>query len=147
MATPHGWLKSERGSCGVWDTGCYCNACQLPGIAASFSAVGSRLLVQRLPSLLPINNQTAHVHTRSQDASFVLQCVRNQDTGQRNSVPPTAPLNNQQNDPVVYLHFSELAQCLYLHCLLSTITEPRLCTRTQALPQCLPVLPSVDYRP
>ena len=109
--------------------------------------MGNRLLAQHLPSLLPINNQTVHVHTRSQDASFVLQCVRNQGTGQRNSVPPTAPLNNQQNDPVVYLHFSELAQCLYLHCLLSTITEPRLCTRTQALPQCLPVLPSVDYRP
>ena len=41
----------------------------------------------------------------------------------------------------------ELAQCLYLHCLLSTITDPRLCTRTQALPRCLPVLPPVDYRP
>ena len=74
--------------------------------------MGNRLLAQRLPSLLPINNQTAHVHTRSQDASFVLQCVRNQGTGQRNSVPPTAPLDNQQNDPVVYLHFGELAQCL-----------------------------------
>ena len=39
--------------------------------AASFS-MGNRLLAQRLPSLLPIN-KTAHVHTRSQDASFVLQ--------------------------------------------------------------------------
>ena len=142
---PHGWLKSERRSYGVWDTGCYCNACQLPGIAASFS-MGNRLLAQRLPSLLPIN-KTAHVHTRRGCLLCASICVRNQDTGQRNSVPPTPPLNNQQNDPVVYLHFGELAQCLYLHCLLSTITEPRLCTRTQALPQCLPVFPPVDYRP
>ena len=74
LTTPHhSWLKSERRSYGVWDTGCYCNACQLPGIAASFS-MGNRLLAQHLPSLLPINRgKTAHVHTRSQDASFVLQ--------------------------------------------------------------------------
>ena len=71
LTMPHGWLKSERRSYGVWDTGCYCNACQLPGIAASFS-MGNRLLAQLLPRLLPIN-KTAHVHTRSQDASFVLQ--------------------------------------------------------------------------
>ena len=72
LTTPHhSWLKSERRSYGVWDTGCYCNACQPPGIAASFS-MGNRLLAQHLPSLLPIN-KTAHVHTRSQDASFVLQ--------------------------------------------------------------------------
>ena len=48
-------------------------------LAASFNAMGNRLLAERLPALLPIKNQAAHVHTRSQDASFVLQCVRNQD--------------------------------------------------------------------
>ena len=81
-------------------------------LAASFNAMGSRLLAQRLPALLPNKNQAAHVHTRSQDASFVLQCVRNHDTGQRNSAPPTAPLDNQLNDPVVYLHFGDLAHAV-----------------------------------
>ena len=129
--------------------------------------MGHRLLLQRLPaawncSFIQYGKQVAgaapavvasyqqncaRAYTKSGCLLCASICVRNQDTGQRNSVPPTAPLNNQQNDPVVYLHFGELAQCLYLHCLLSTITDPRLCTRTQALPRCLPVLPSVDYRP
>ena len=131
--------------------------------------MGHRLLLQRLPaawncSFIQYGKQVAgaapaivasyqpwqncaRAYTESGCLLCASICVRNQDTGQRNSVPPTAPLNNQQNDPVVYLHFGELAQCLYLHCLRSTITEPRLCTRTQALPQCLPVLPPVDYRP
>ena len=60
----------------------------------------------------------ARAYMKSRCLLCALICVRNQDTGQRNSVPPTPPLNNQQNDPVVYLHFGELAQCLYLHCLL-----------------------------
>ena len=129
--------------------------------------MGHRLLLQRLPaawncSFIQYGKQVAgaapaivasyqqncaRAYTKSGCLLCASICVRNQDTGQRNSVLPTPPLNNQQNDPVVYLHFGELAQCLYLHCLLSTITEPRLCTRTQALPQCLPVLPPVDYRP
>ena len=129
--------------------------------------MGHRLLLQRLPaawncSFIQYGKQVAgaalaivasyqqncaRAYTKSGCLLCASICVCNQDTGQRNSVPPTAPLNNHQNDPVVYLHFGELAQCLYLHCLLSTITEPRLCTLTQALPQCLPVLPPVDYRP
>ena len=144
---PHGWLKSERWSYGVWDTGCYCNACQLPGIAASVQY--GKQVAGAAPAIVASYYQQncARAYTKSGCFLCASICVRNQDTGQRNSVPPTAPLNNQQNDPVVYLHFGELAQCLYLHCLLSTITEPRLCTRTQALLQCLPVLPPVDYRP
>ena len=129
--------------------------------------MGHRLLLQRLPaawncSFIQYGKQVAGAapaivasyqqncacaYTKSGCLLCASICVRNQDTGQRNSVPPTALLNNQQNDPVVYLHFGELAQCLYLHCLLSTITEPRLCTRTQAPPQCLPVLPPADYQP
>ena len=129
--------------------------------------MGHRLLLQRLPaawncSFIQYGKQVAgaapaivasyqqncaRAYMKSGCLLCASICVRNQDTGQRNSVPPTALLNNQQNDPVVYLHFGELAQCVYLHCVLSTITEPRLCTRTQALPQCLPVLPPVDYRP
>ena len=129
--------------------------------------MGHRLLLQRLPaawncSFIQYGKQVAgaapaivasyqqncaRAYMKSGCLLCASICVRNQDTGQRNSVPPTPPLNNQQSDPVVYLHFGELAQCLYLHCLLSTITEPRLCTRTQALPQCLPVLPPVDYQP
>ena len=143
---PHGWLKSERRSYGVWDTGCYCNACQLPGIC-SFIQYGKQVAGAAPAIVASYQQNRARAYTKSGCLLCASICVRNQDTGQRNSVPPTAPLNNQQNDPVVYLHFSELAQCLYLHCLLSTITEPRLCTRTQALPQCLPVLPPVDYRP
>ena len=129
--------------------------------------MGHRLLLQRLlaawncsfiqcakqvagaaPAIVASYQQnSARAYTKSGCLLCASMCVRNQDTGQRNSVPPTASLNNQQNHPVVYLHFGELAQCLYLHCLRSTITEPQLCTRTQALPRCLPVLPPVDYRP
>ena len=108
--------------------------------------MGHRLLLQRLPaawncSFIQYGTQVAgaapaivasyqqncaRAYTKSGCLLCTSICVRNQDTGQRNSVPPTAPLNNQQNSPVVYLHFGELAQCLYLHCLRSTITEPRL---------------------
>ena len=125
--------------------------------ASKLWSMGHRLLLQRMPaawncSFIQYGKQVAgaapaivasyqqncaRAYTKSGCLLCVLIYVRNQDTGQRNSVPPTAPLNNQQNDPVVYLHFGELAQCLYLHCLLSTITEPRLCAGTQALPQCL----------
>ena len=94
-------------------------------LGASFNAVGNRLLTRRLPALFPIKNQGVHVHTRSQDASFVLQSIHNQDTGQRNSVPPTARLDNQQNDPFVYLHFGELAHAVptCVASILSTISH------------------------
>ena len=98
--------------------------------------MGHRLLLQRLPAawncsfiqcygkqvagaapaivaqFLSTTKLRTCIHKVRMPPAFVLQCVRNQDRGQRNSVPPTAPLNNQQNDPVVYLHFGELAQCL-----------------------------------
>ena len=122
-ATPASCLELQLHS--VWETGCWRSTCH-------------RCFLQQ---------NCARAYTKSGCLLCASICVRNQDTGQRNSVPPTAPLNNQENDPVVYLYFGELAQCLYLHCLRSTITEPRLCTRTQALPQCLPVLPPVDSRP
>ena len=133
--------------------------------------MGHRLLLQRLPaawncSFIQYGKQVAgaapaivasyqpwqncaRAYTESGCLLCASICVRNQDTGQRNSVPPTAPLNNQQNDPVVYLHFGELAQCLYLHCLRSTITEPPAVyphASTAAVPTCVASrrLPAVD---
>ena len=87
----------------------------------------------------------ASAYTKSGCLLCASICVRNQDTGQRNSVLPTAPLNNQQNDPVVYLHFGELPQCLYLCCLPSTTGRGHVSARILA--QHLPALPPLDNPP
>ena len=127
--------------------------------------MGHRLLLQRLPAawncsfiqygkqvagaalahgLLPQN--CARAYTKSGCLLCASICMRNQDTGQRNSVPPTAPLNNHKTTQLC-IYTSVSAYTCIASC--PTITEPRLCTRTQALPQCLPVfasrrLPAVD---
>ena len=127
------WLLVRSHSLGIDD------ATWLAEIRASeLWSMGHRLLLQRLPaawncSFIQYGKQVAgaapaivasyqqncaRAYMKSRCLLCASICVRNQDTGQRNSVPPTPPLNNQQNDPVVYLHFGELAQCLYLHCLL-----------------------------
>ena len=70
--------------------------------------MGRRLLVQRLPALLPTKNQTAHLRTRSEDASFALWCARNQDTGEAAelfAIDSAAEKSTKWPDGVpVYLH-------------------------------------------
>ena len=121
------WLLVRSHSLGIDD------ATWLAEIRASeLWSMGHRLLLQRLPAawncsfiqygkqvagaapaiIASYQQNCARAYTKSGCLLCASICVRNQDTGQRNSVPPTAPLNNQQNDPVVYLHFGELAQCL-----------------------------------
>ena len=89
-----------------------CSACRLPGIAPSSNAMGNRLPVAPASVASYQEPNHARAYTKLGFTFIVLRCVHNQDTGQRNSASPTAPLDNQQNDPVVYLHFGELTQCL-----------------------------------
>ena len=91
--------------------------------------MGHRLLLQRLPaawncSFIQYGKQVAgaapaivasyqqncaRAYTKSGCLLCASVCVHNQDTGQRNSVPPTAPLNNQQNDPVVVCIYTSVS--------------------------------------
>ena len=104
------------------------------------------------------------MRTRSQDASFVPRCVRNQDTGERNSAPSTVnkPTSTERAGCVpVYLHTDTDTdtdtrthtlvswRSAYRRCLLSTTSHRCVPAGLlgRALPQRLPALPPVDRRP
>ena len=106
------WLAEIRAS-ELWSMGHRLRLQRLPAAwNCSFIQYGKQVAGAAPAIIASYQQNCARAYTKSGCLLCASICVRNQDTGQRNSVPPTAPLNNQQNDPVVYLHFGELAQCL-----------------------------------
>ena len=124
-ATPASCLELQLHS--VWETGCWRSTCHL--------------------CFLSTKLRTCIHEVRMPPLCFSMRAQPGYRAAELCAADSAAEQSTKRPGCRVYLHFGELAQCLYLHCLRSTITEPRLCTRTQALPQCLPVLPPVDYRP